>query len=335
MKSANEIIASLKPKSRVLIVGSAFVDVVADIDEFPISGGDTNANYKSTVVGGCSFNVADVLYKLNLPFDSFMPIGEGTMGDIIEKEFVKRSYPIHKFKNRGDSGWCLSLVEKNAERTFITFPGVETKFVESDLDELNIGQYDFIYLSGYQVDRYSNCQQFIYGLLHKMSDKCQLVFDPGPRSSEIDPNMISLIEKHNVIYTINSSEAMLLTGASEPKTAVGEVFKRSHNSVVVTDGANGAFILDKNSFHDGNTSQIAEQLSRINDLVELIPSFKVKPVDTIGAGDSHTGGVLAGLMCGLSLSESVLLANKIASVVTSKSGAACAPSLEELEQNWF
>ena len=40
--------------------------------------------------------------------------------------------------------------------------------------------------------------------------------------------------------------------------------------------------------------------------------------------------ILAGLLCGRPLEEAVLLANKIASVVVGRSGAATAPTLAEL-----
>lgn len=64
--------------------------------------------------------------------------------------------------------------------------------------------------------------------------------------------------------------------------------------------------------------------------VRRIPGFPVAVVDTIGSGDAHTGGVIAGLMCGLTLDESVLLANAVASFVTGSEGAATAPTRGEL-----
>ena len=67
-----------------------------------------------------------------------------------------------------------------------------------------------------------------------------------------------------------------------------------------------------------------------NASVRRIPGFPVAIVDTIGSGDAHTGGVIAGLMCGLPIDECVLLANRVASVVTGREGGACAPTIDEL-----
>ena len=53
-------------------------------------------------------------------------------------------------------------------------------------------------------------------------------------------------------------------------------------------------------------------------------------VDTIGSGDAHAGGVLAGLASGFTLAEAVLLGNAVASWVTAQEGAATAPQAAEL-----
>ena len=53
-------------------------------------------------------------------------------------------------------------------------------------------------------------------------------------------------------------------------------------------------------------------------------------VDTIGAGDSHAGGTLAGLAAGWSLPESVQLGNAVAAWVVSHRGGDCAPTREAL-----
>ena len=76
MRMLSDILASLAPKKKAFIIGSAFVDMVINVHEMPHAGADVEGEYRKTVVGGCSFNVADVLYKLGLPFESYMPVGD-------------------------------------------------------------------------------------------------------------------------------------------------------------------------------------------------------------------------------------------------------------------
>ena len=64
--------------------------------------------------------------------------------------------------------------------------------------------------------------------------------------------------------------------------------------------------------------------------VSHLQGFPVHVVDTIGSGDAHAGGVLAGLASGFTLAEAVLLGNAVASWVTAQEGAATAPQAAEL-----
>jgi len=64
----------------------------------------------------------------------------------------------------------------------------------------------------------------------------------------------------------------------------------------------------------------------------LIAAVEATVVDTIGAGDSHAGGVLAGLASGWSLRDAVELGNAVASFVVSRRGGDCAPRREQLKQ---
>lgn len=309
MRNLTCLLENLKPVKKVLIIGSAFVDIVVDIKDFPKSGSDIEGFYKDTKVGGCAFNVADVLAKLALPFDSYLPIGEGNIASIVEKEFDRRNYPKTKISNRGDNGWCLSLVEQSGERTFISISGIETKYQEEDFNSYDLKSYDIVYISGYQLDH--NCEVLLK-ILDKLKNSAQIVFDPGPRINKIEQSVFDFLEKKNLIYTINKEEALNLSHCGIIEDALDCIYLRTKNPVIVTDGGNGAYVADENS-------------------VRKISGFSIKVADTIGSGDSHTGGIIAGLMCNFSLDETVLFANKIASIVTSRMGGATAPTIDELK----
>ena len=114
---------------------------------------------------------------------------------------------------------------------------------------------------------------------------------------------------------MNAHEAQIMTETDTPEDAALALARRSGNPAVVTDGARGAV------------------LARAKDgafAAERIPGFAIRLVDTIGSGDAHTGGVIAGLLCGLPIEEAVLLANAVAAHVSASEGAATAPTREEL-----
>ena len=285
MRMLSDILASLAPKKKAFIIGSAFVDMVINVHEMPHAGADVEGEYRKTVVGGCSFNVADVLYKLGLPFESYMPVGDGEFSRIVDRALT----------------------------TFISMFGLERKMRPEWFDRFRVADYDYLYVSGYQAEGENGA--VLLGVLSRKRPDALVVFDPGPRVTSIPAERLEAFERLGCLYTVNAHEAQIMTETDTPEDAALALARRSGNPAVVTDGARGAVLAREK---DGVLS------------VERIPGFAIDLVDTIGSGDAHTGGVIAGLLCGLPIEEAVLLANAVAAHVSASEGAATAPTREEL-----
>lgn len=308
MYNLNDILNKLNSNKQVLIIGAAIVDIIVNIEKLPKSGEDITAKKTSQSVGGCAFNVADVLNKLHLPFDLMIPIGHGYYSEIICKLFKTKNYPIYRVNEPIDNGYCLSLVEHDGERTFITMPGLELSMKKDWFNHLNINDYDYIYLSGYELEGSNG--NVLVDILQSKKTSAKVIFDPGPRLKFIDKNVLESIFHMNCILTMNNKEAFALANESNIENAGKKLYSITHEPVIITNGNKGAIIAT-------NT-------------IDTIKGFSVQVKDTIGAGDAHTGGILAGLSCNLNLQDSVYLANKIASIVVSKEGVATAPSLRDI-----
>lgn len=309
MRDIQTILQTLKPTANVLVIGSAFVDMVINVQEMPQAGADIEGDYRCTTVGGCSFNVADVLNKLDLPFDSYMPVGEGHFANIITEALIDRGYPIYRETDNGDNGWCLSLADASGERTFISMFGIERRMKPNWYEQFDMTRYDYFYVSGYQADGDTG-RVILEGLARKRPD-ATVVFDPGPRVHFLPRERMEAFYRLGCLITINAAEALFMTNTQRVEDAALRIHDMTGREVVVTDGGRGAVVVDTHG-------------------VRRIAGFPVAVVDTIGSGDAHTGGIIAGLMCNLSIDESVLLANRVASVVTGREGGATAPTLEEL-----
>lgn len=100
----------------------------------------------------------------------------------------------------------------------------------------------------------------------------------------------------------NEHEAELLTGQSDPAKAAQALLKKGCHRVVVTLGAKGALLADASG-------------------VRTLKAVKVKPVDTVGAGDCFTAWLAVGLAEGLSLDTAAQRAMKAASIAVTRPGA--------------
>ena len=65
---------------------------------------------------------------------------------------------------------------------------------------------------------------------------------------------------------------------------------------------------------------------------EIIPAYKVKAIDTTGAGDAFNGGLVAALAEGKDIWEAARFANALAAVAVQRLGTTPAmPTREEIE----
>jgi ribokinase len=136
--------------------------------------------------------------------------------------------------------------------------------------------------------------------------------NPAP-VSEISDEFYKLID----VITPNEVETAQYVGfeidGEEAAKKAAEFFHgKGVKNVVLTLGSNGAFV------SDGSRS-------------EMIPAYKVKAIDTSGAGDTFNGALAYALDRGYDIFTSARFANAASSVAVQKRGAVKGnPTLEEV-----
>ncbi len=212
----------------------------------------------------------------------------------------------------GDNGWCLALVEPDGERTFMSFSGVENQWNRQWLARLTVAPGSLLYFSGYQLA--SPCGELLVEWLEKLQDVTPFI-DFGPRIGDIPDALLARIMACRPLVSLNRQEAEIAAerfALSAEITTLGKQWQEKFAApLIVRLDKEGAWYFS-------------------NDASGCIPAFPTQVVDTIGAGDSHAGGVLAGLASGLPLADAVLLGNAVASWVVGHRGGDCAPTREEL-----
>ena len=57
MRGITKLLDSLTPEKRLLIIGSAFVDVIVHVPRLPLSGEDVEGTSRQQLVGGCALSL--------------------------------------------------------------------------------------------------------------------------------------------------------------------------------------------------------------------------------------------------------------------------------------
>ena len=296
---------------RTLVVGAAIVDLMMKVERLPKSGEDIPCKETKTVVGGCAYNVANTLRNLNCEHDLCVPVGSGSFADIIRRGMKEKGYEPMIEEPGEDNGYCLSLVEADGERTFITVQGAECHFKKEWFEQIDMDNYENIYIAGYQVCGKNG--EIISQWLKTVEnvEEKHIFFAPGPMITAIESETMENLFALKPILHINEAEAKGYTQRENVEEAVKTLYEKSGNLVFVTLGAEGTL------FYDGKE-------------MRRVASVKTNVVDTVGAGDSHIGAIIAGMSKGMKEEDAVLLANHTAAAIVGTSGPVM--DLEEFQK---
>ncbi len=281
---------------KCLVIGAAMLDIVMEIEELPKKGADVYASTQEMAVGGCAYNVADIMKHLDVPHTLFAPLGTGPYADIITEKLKLTSHETPIKSEEGDNGYCLCLVEADGERTFITLPGVEVAFQKEWFSMLDASEYDSVYVSGYEMENDEAIIEFL-----EQNPHLEVYYAPGPRITYIRKEQQERIYKLNPVVHLNEEEALSVTETTDLLEAVKCIYDKTCNDIVVTLGAKGVILF--------NGEEIIE-----------IPSVETRVVDTIGAGDSHIATYISAIKTGKSKKNALAFANQVASIIVNNNG---------------
>ncbi|WP_192458372.1 PfkB family carbohydrate kinase [Musicola keenii] len=296
----------------VVVIGAAVGDIVLGLARLPHSGEDLEAENRGSQIGGCAFNVARVLRRLEVPVINGMTVGNGVWGQQVEETMQTLEMTVLLRHSHMDNGWCLALVEPNGERTFISVPGCEGIWSDELLANVVPPANALIYASGYELVGEAGAPLRRWLLAHPQ----QKLIDLGPRLADIPADFIPALQGSDTLLTLNRDETRYLCGAGEPAAQAARYAEQWGLTLICHLDQDGAWICPP----DGAPRHLA--------------AYPATVADTIGAGDAHCGGLLAGLSAGWMLDGAVDLANRVAAFVVENTGAASAPDWVQLQRRF-
>ncbi len=206
----------------------------------------------------------------------------------------------------GITGKVLVMTSPDAERTMNTFLGISSHLSPRQLDENALLNSSYVYLEGYLVTSPTGLETMKEAkkIAERHKIKTALTFSDPSMVKYFWKEMQEVIGASVDLLFCNEEEAMIFTGTDDV-LAAREKLKDVARQFVITLGANGAMIYDGDTF------------------ISIEP-YRVKALDTNGAGDMFAGAFLYGITHG----RSYAAAGKLASLASSRVVTQFGPRLE-------
>ena len=285
----------------VLVIGSTCVDVILRIDHLPKTEENIHPHSQRFAVGGCAYNVANILGRAGAEMTFITPVGrKGIFGGFVREKLDALGFSDYVDLPEEENGCCYCFVEKNGERTFASLHGAEYTFSADWMKPYEGKHFDYGYVCGLEIEERTgeNLVKYL-----ETADIGTLVYAPGPRGVRIRKELTDRLYALHPVLHINEGEALAMAGAENLHDAMQALYRATGNTVIVTMGAKGVCFIDEAGVHT----------------VPGTPAAHV--VDTIGAGDSHAGATLLGLCRGMTLKSSLAMANRVSAAVVETDGA--------------
>ncbi|MBN6203961.1 carbohydrate kinase [Staphylococcus saprophyticus] len=315
---------------RLLAIGEALIDFIPNTTDSKLK----DVEGFSRQVGGAPCNVACTTTKLGGQAEMITQLGEDAFGDLIVETLEDLGVGTQYLKRSSEANTALAFVSltKEGERDFSFYrkPSADMLYNEEQVSQIEVTEQDILHFCS--VDLVDSPMKMAHkALIEKVRHaNGTVVFDPNVRlplwDSEADcKSAIQAFVPFADIIKISDEELSFVTGYEDEIQAIQWLFQGHVQAVIYTKGAEGAAIYLK----DGTT--IVEQ------------GYKVKAIDTTGAGDAFIGAVISRLLDSNERDIIQLLKNEghailefsnyVAAIVTTQYGAIeSIPSLDKVKE---
>ena len=290
--------------------GAVLSDLPLLLSHIPAPGGAVTAVSSGPAVGG-GYTVVSAVARQGLPAALAATIGTGPNSSQVREWMVLDGVELLVEELVGDIGSCTTLIEPSGRRTFITTEGVEAEPQAEDLERLGLLAGDWVYATGYDIAHPSSRPVLVPWLL-ELPSGVSLVLDLGPVQPEIPDDILLPLLRVTSLLTGNHLEVTRLIGRLGSPMAVRAACPQA--LIVRRTGVHGCDL-----WPAGGDEHIE------------VPGFAREVVDTTGAGDTHTGVLVSGLMDGLDVVAAARRANVAAALAAARSGPARSPRRKDID----
>lgn len=285
----------------ISVVGSIHMDFTVVTDHLPASGETVIGDAFKMSPGGKGANQAVSSSRLGAKVCMVGRVGRDYLGTLLLKNLrkngVNTDYVIRD--SSAYTGLALITVDNQGRNSITVAPGTDALVTKEDVDRAMpmIARSSALLL---QLE--IPMDVVVYAAEEASTRGVKVFLNPAPFKPIPEE-----LYRNLYVLTPNEVEVTALAGINLKETeALEEVglglLEKGAKNVVITMGSRGAFLVTSKKH-------------------VLVPAYKVKVVDTTGAGDAFNAALAVSVTEGSSLKEAVRFANLVAACKVTKLGA--------------
>ena len=281
----------------ITVFGSTNLDQVGTVSRLPKPGETVAGGTFSMAAGGKGANQALAARRAGAEVRHFSAVGADAFAEMALELLKADGVDLSDLKiSSGPTGIAMIFVDSHGENVIAVLPGANGTLTPADADKALAGLGDGAVLL-LQQEIPQDATERALDLARAQNVTSILNTAPFLDSTRA-------VAPKAAIMVANETEFGLLTGTGidQLDAAMLEWSTKHDQTVIVTLGPDGAKAATRTGFIH-------------------VPAMKVKPVDTVGAGDTFCGYLAAGLDSGLDLEAAMKRAAVAASLACLKPGA--------------
>lgn len=298
----------------ILVIGSLNMDFVLNLESIPKPGETLSTDTYELIPGGKGANQAYALGKLGASVALIGCVGRDEYADVILNNLKSANVDVSGVVRLDNinTGTAFVSVDGSGENSIIVARGANG-MLSKDIINNNIHLIENAKIIIMQLEIPLEVVTYVAKLAKKLGK--QVILDPAPAKKNLPDELLECID----IIKPNETELQTITGISSNSnidiiSTSSELLKKGINNVIVTLGANGSLLINK------------ENITKFS-------ALDVDVVDTTAAGDSFTAGLAKSLNEGKSLNEAIKYGHIVSSIVVTRKGAQSSiPTKEEVSQ---
>lgn len=292
---------SSPPSLTIAVVGSVLADIVVQTPHLPRRGQNLYVPHLTVSPGGKGTNAAVTLVRHGVKVHAVSNLGDDPLGAQVRAELEAAGLATDQIgvDRSTPTGVVIIFAEPDGEATYVAYPAASRTVTPADVRRRLaplLPQLDALLFNLETPE-----ESLVAAVEMAQAADVPIFVDAGPERA-YSPRLW----KNAAVLSPNQAEAAALVGyplegLAGVERAAGDLLKQGPEAVVIKLGPRGAFWATTGD--KGHAT-----------------AFPVEAIDTAGAGDAFTAGLVWAILSGQPLPQAVRWANACGALVATRAG---------------